>query len=143
MFGGAKSLTGIGRTAGKSWWRREILWRRSTGGGSIPGNEDWAVDWVLTHTAPNAILRKTNLYRYLAGDPVSVYLDEIQKETIYEKWFCGHIHRNRFFPEDRFFVLKENIINGETGETVSLRHDRPSFREYIRSYQAGKPLEGD
>ncbi len=144
VFGGAKSLDRNGRTAGKSWWRREIPseeeYRR---GLDSLEKEDWSVDWVLTHTAPNAILRKTNLYKYLEGDPVSAYLDEIQRETRYEKWFCGHIHRNRFFQEDRFFVLKENIINGETGETVSLRHDRPSFREYIRRCQAGKPLEGD
>ncbi len=80
-------------------------------------------DWILTHTAPEGILKATNLGT-LPGDPVSLYLEEIRKETDYKRWFCGHLHRNAYFPGERVHVLRENILEGGTGNIVSVERNR-------------------
>jgi len=144
VFGGARSVDRHRRTAGKSWWPEEIPsaaeYRR--GLDSLEA-ESWKVDWILTHTAPNHILRALDLYKFLAGDPVSTYLDEIYREVAYEKWFCGHLHRNKVFRDDRIVVLRENIVDGRTGEIVSIRRDRTPLRDRVRALARLRPLEGD
>ena len=144
VFGGARSVDKKSRTPGRSWWPAEIPsaeeYRRGLDSLEASG---WSVDWILTHTAPNHILQALDLYKYLAGDPVSAYLDEIHREIAYEKWFCGHLHRNRRFPNDRIHVLRENIVNGDTEEIVSVERDRPPLRERIRAFARLRPLEGD
>lgn len=144
VFGGARSVDRKGRTRGRSWWPEEIPsaeeYRR--GLDSLEASE-WSVDWILTHTAPNHILQALDLHKYLHGDPVSAYLDEIYKEVSYQKWFCGHLHRNSRFAKDRIHVLRENIVNGDTEETVSVERDRPPLRERIRAITRLRPLEGD
>ena len=144
VFGGARSVDRKRRRAGVSWWREEIPTEEEFRRGldSLEA-ADWKVDWILTHTAPNNILEKTNLLKYLADDPVSAYLDEIIREVRYGRWFCGHLHLNRYFPEDRLHVLRENILNGETEEAVSKKRNGLSFRRLLRSTRAKKPLDGD
>ncbi len=144
VFGGARSVDRKGRRSGVSWWREEIPSEEEFRRGlDSLEEEDWKVDWILTHTAPNHILEKTNLLKYLADDPVSAYLDEIYREVEYDRWFCGHLHLNRWFPEDRLHVLRENILNGETEEVVSKKRNSPSLRRLLRSGNAKKPLDGD
>ena len=144
VFGGARSLDRHGRTAGKSWWRREIPseeeYRRGLDSLESAG---WAVDWILTHTAPEGILKATNLAKYLAGDPVSLYLEEIRKETDYKRWFCGHLHRNAYFPGERVHVLRENILEGGTGNVVSVERNRPPLKERLRTFRSRLPQQGD
>lgn len=144
VLGGARSLDRKGRVLGRSWWREEIPSEEEFRRGlDFLEEKRWTVDWILTHTAPNHILEEMSLYKYLAGDPVSAYLDEIHREVRYDKWFCGHLHQNRFFPEDKLYVLKENIVNGETEEIVSVERNHPSPRERLRAFRGGIPLEGD
>lgn len=144
VFGGARSVDRKGRRSGVSWWRQEIPSEEEFRRGLDSLEEaDWKVDWILTHTAPDSILEKTHLLKYLAGDPVSAYLDEILREVEYDRWFCGHLHLNRFFPGDRLHVLRENIMNGETEEVVSKKRNTPSLRSLLRSAAAKRPREGD
>ena len=144
VFGGARSVDRKGRRSGESWWRQEIPSEEEFRRGlDVLEEADWKVDWILTHTAPNHILKKTNLLKYLAGDPVSAYLDELCREVGYDRWFCGHLHLNRYFPEDRLHVLRENILNGETEKVVSKKRNSPSLRRLLRSIGAKKPLDGD
>jgi len=101
------------------------------------------VDWILTHTAPEGILRDTSLAKYLAGDPVSLYLEEIRKETDYGRWFCGHLHRNAYFPGERVHVLRENILDGGTGDIVSVERNLPPLKERLRTFRSRLPQQGD
>lgn len=144
VFGGARSIDRKRRISGQSWWREEIPSEEEFRRGlDVLEEADWKVDWILTHTAPNHILEKTNLLKYLADDPVSVYLDEICREVEYDRWFCGHLHLNRYFSEDRLHILRENILNGETEEVVSKKRNGPTLRTRLRSIWAKKPLDGD
>lgn len=144
VLGGARSLDRKERTPGRSWWRREIPseeeYRR--GLDSLEGAH-WQVDWVLTHTAPDGVLRRTHIGKYLDGDPVSVYLEEIRKGIEYDRWFCGHLHRNQWFPEERLQVLRENIVDGETGQILSVARNGPSMRERLRTFRGRIALDGD
>lgn len=144
VFGGARSLDRRERTPGRSWWRREIPSEEEYRRGLDSLEEvDWRVDWILTHTAPDGVLRRTHIGKYLDGDPVSVYLEEIRKGTEYERWFCGHLHRNHWFPEERLQILRENIIDGSTGEVLSVIRNGPSFMERLRAFRGKIPLDGD
>jgi hypothetical protein len=144
VFGGARSLDRHMRTPGKSWWRREIPSEEEFRRGlDTLERAGWRADWILTHTAPERILQATNLAKYLAGDPVSAYLEEIRKGTGYETWFCGHLHRNAYFPQERLHVLRENIIDGRTGEIVSAERNRPPMKDRLRAFRGRLPLDGD
>lgn len=144
VFGGATSVDKEARVAGRSWWREEIPSREEFDRGRTSLDAaGWSVDWVLTHTAPNHVVRELNLGKYFHGDPVSDYLDEIHEKVSYERWFCGHLHRDRVFEDGRLVVLGEGIADGETGTVIPGRGGGLSTREAMRRLLAKLPREGD
>ena len=144
VLGGAASVDRAWRIPGRSWWREEIpsLEEFARGRAALE-RADWSVDWILTHTAPNAVLQAMDLDKYLSGDPVSDYLDELCARATYNRWYCGHLHRDRVFDDGRFVVVGEGIVEGESGTFLVLDRGRPGLRERLREMGARRPREGD
>lgn len=144
VLGGAASVDRAWRIPGRSWWREEIpsLEEFARGRAALE-RAGWSVDWILTHTAPNAVLQAMDLDKYLSGDPVSDYLDELCARATYNRWYCGHLHRDRVFDDGRFVVVGEGIVEGESGTFLVSDRGRPGLRERLREMGARRPREGD
>ena len=144
VFGGARSVDRKQRIPEISWWPGELPsaeeLRRALD--SLQA-ENWSVDYIFTHTAPTHILRALDLYKFLEGDPVSAFLDEIYREVSYSKWFCGHLHRNLGFQKDRIFVLRENIMDADSERILSVERDGLPMRDRMRMLLRNRALEGD
>ena len=118
-FGGAMSTDKEHRHIGISWWPQEIpsYTEMSYAIDNLTkfGNK---VDVIITHTCPNRliepVIRASNINRdskYLSfrkDDPVSKFLDEIDKKVEFQKWFFGHFHCDVDI-DDTYFCMYYNI----------------------------------
>ena len=60
------------------------------------GKVQYAVDYIITHSAPSIALPSINLtYK---PDVLTKYLTVIQQITEYTHWYCGHYHTNKKLP---------------------------------------------
>ena len=110
-FGGARSTDRYRRKENVSWWPQEIASREEMqhGADTLTAN-DFKVDSILTHCAPNYIVNK--LYNFaLEYDDMTNYLEKcVRQDTQFKKWFCGHYHENRYFENDKYNVIYTNIV---------------------------------
>lgn len=68
----------------------------------------WKVDYILTHTAPQEIIKT-----YKLSDEVNEfnrYLDEIARQTTFKKWYFGHCSKSISLLNEMDFP-KEFVIN--------------------------------
>lgn len=89
-----------------SWWKEESPSQQEKAYGMQNINAYKHVDFIITHTPPSGILRQMD-YK---PDDTSEYLENIRNITNYNKWFCGHIHKNQYFPSQKIQILYKNII---------------------------------
>lgn len=74
---------------------------------------NWKVDIVLSHTCPRNYLPEE--YQMNSHDIISVdqsteiWLEKIEKNLEYNRWFCGHHHINRKV-ENIAFLYKEIVV---------------------------------
>ena len=73
----------------------------------------WNVDVVLTHTAP---LRYEPIEVFLPGinqrmvdKSTEAWLSVIEGQLEYQKWYCGHYHRECWMASERFRAVYESI----------------------------------
>lgn len=100
------------RVEGENWWPEELPspeeYRR---GLEALERENWAVDLVLTHCAPEAIQRR------IAPDyPVNEltgFLQKVQERLVYRRWYCGHYHEEFAMADERFRGLYQEIVPAE------------------------------
>jgi len=65
------------------------------------------VDYILTHAGPDTLVRMAGLESdYL--DPTTSFLEYIATSTVYEKWFCGHMHLDKDIG--KFSILWDRIL---------------------------------
>lgn len=125
-MGGAMSIDKAVRTEGVSWWRGENIttadMRRGIEALAARGSK---VDYVLTHTPPERILRR--LLDVDAGharlkDPNARLLDEFYETVKFKKWFFGHMHFDAVvIGEPKFVGLYQRIIKlGDVREMKKL-----------------------
>lgn len=93
-FGGGESIDREVRTTHLSWWEEEMpTMEEMRVGVQILTQNDWKVDYIITHDAPS------DFKKFLLGsndiNGLNVYLDEINKRCKYTKWFFGKYHINR------------------------------------------------
>jgi len=107
VMGGATSIDKEWRTPGKSWWAEEIpSWEILDAGIKtleLHGNE---ADYILTHCAPSKVVESLGYQTDILTD----YLDEIEIQTNYLMWFCGHYHIDKESDDGRFIILYDAII---------------------------------
>jgi hypothetical protein len=109
-FGGAESTDKSFRTEGKTWWKQEI-----------PSTEefleavdnlrinDLRVDYVLSHTAPDTVIREFSDNPNRITDPTSRFLGNIDCLINYREWYFGHFHKNLTY--DRYHCLYDHIVD--------------------------------
>lgn len=91
-----------------SWWKEEL-----------PSDEeytealktlkqiDWAADYIITHCAPNSVVKKLNPDYDL--DPLTAFLEKIRRKAKFHYWLFGHYHDNKIIDE-RYVLLWEQIV---------------------------------
>ncbi len=91
-----------------SWWKEEL-----------PSDEeytealktlkqiDWAADYIITHCAPNSVVKKLNPDYDL--DQLTAFLEKIRRKTKFHYWLFGHYHDNKIIDE-RYVLLWEQIV---------------------------------
>lgn len=90
-----------------SWWKEEApsLDEKEYAFQQM-GKIDHKVDFIITHTPPTEVLFQMG-YR---SDDISNFLQTFVNNTKYKKWFCGHMHDDRYFPICNTYLLYEDII---------------------------------
>lgn len=90
-----------------SWWDREM-----------PSNDEYEtgrknlamhhnkVDLIVSHCPPSSVLIRCGF----KCDKLSNFLQEVQNTIDYNQWYCGHIHMDRAFPEDRAVAIYRKIV---------------------------------
>ena len=91
-----------------SWWKEEL-----------PSDEEytealktlkqigWAADYIITHCAPNSVVKKLNPDYDL--DQLTAFLEKIRRKTKFHYWLFGHYHDNKIINE-RYVLLWEQIV---------------------------------
>lgn len=95
------------RVKGVSWWEKEFPDQREREQGlETLEKAGWNVDFVFTHDGPGRDKESLGLSDI---DDFNRYLDEIQQQLTYKKWFFGHLHGNVQVNE-KDLLLYEQII---------------------------------
>ena len=112
-FGGATSIDKEHRKPYVSWWPEEVPSQHETLRGALSLiSVNNKVDYVLTHTCPNEIVKvicgsKMN-YELQQPDPVCNILDYFYELLEFDHWYFGHFHEDRQI-NDKFTVMYEDI----------------------------------
>ena len=109
-FGGAYSIDCLRRIEGVSWWPEEMPSAEEYrhGWDSLRQN-GYAVDVILTHTAPSFVLNELRLEFMEGEEELQNYLQEIADNVDYGAWYCGHFHED-VVVDDRFRVLMDDVV---------------------------------
>lgn len=108
VMGGAKSHDMEHRTECESWWPQEIPTTEEMERGiRALDAAGWDVDYVITHCAPRSVQRI--LADWYENDAVTSYLELIQRDLNFKRWFFGHYHIDRVINE-QFIALYNRVI---------------------------------
>lgn len=110
-MGGARSIDRMYRTEGKSWWKEELPNRLEMEHGiDMLADQQYKVDYILTHCAPNYLVDKLFPYEN-QHDDISNYLEKcIRQQTFFKKWFMGHYHIDRSYDNQKYNIIYHDII---------------------------------
>ena len=93
-MGGAESHDKEYRKENISWWSREMPSDEEYEEAlSNLDNNNWDVDYVITHTAPDNI--QYRLCHWYSHNKLSNFLFTIDKDLKFTQWYFGHYHDNR------------------------------------------------
>ena len=67
----------------------------------------WAADYIITHCAPNSVVKKLNPDYDL--DQLTAFLEKIRRKAKFHYWLFGHYHDNKIINE-RYVLLWEQIV---------------------------------
>lgn len=113
VMGGAYSIDKAMRVEGRSWWKQEL-----------PNNIeykiaeetlkscDYKVDYVLTHTVPQSVIRYLGCVPDMNDAELTGYFEWLYGELKFQKWFAGHFHVNRLV-RDNVQVLLDEVVTIE------------------------------
>ena len=92
----------------RTWWKEEL-----------PSDEEyaeaqstlerigWAVDYIITHCAPNRVVKKLN--SGYAFDRLTSFLETVRQRAKFHYWLFAHYHDNKIIDK-RFVLLWEQIV---------------------------------
>ena len=93
-MGGASSHDRECRVEGKSWWTEELPsddeYEEAF---KNLGENNWKVDLVITHCAPDSIQRE--LANWYEHDKLTNFFEVIRQDLTFKKWYFGHYHMDR------------------------------------------------
>lgn len=111
-FGGATSIDKINRREGIDWWPEELPNEEEyERGRNILAEHHYAVDYILTHTAPREVIYELGFDDSYYEDEAELrhYLQEIAETVDFKAWFFGHFHEDESV-DDTFHCLFYEII---------------------------------
>lgn len=107
-MGGATSIDKHSRVEGKSWWVQE---QPSIGeleeGLKNLDRVGWEVDIVLTHTTSNKTMELLGCQK--ESSKLNSFLDMLETELAYKRWYFGHFHKEMLIEEKRQIMLYHKI----------------------------------
>lgn len=107
VMGGANSIDKDYRIEGRSWWRAEMPnYQELEYALSNLEKNNFAVDYIITHCAPDNILYRIN--QMFKRDNMTDFLYEVYKKVSYKKWFFGHYHIDKNFGNEE--CLYQNVV---------------------------------
>ena len=68
---------------------------------------NWEVGYVLTHCAPESV--QALLAPWYENDSLTAFLDRVQQDLQFRRWFFGHYHTDRELNE-QFIALYNKIV---------------------------------
>lgn len=90
-----------------SWWKEEVPSESEMKYAETQlEKHHHMVDFIITHTPPSEVL----FHMEYSSDDISNFLQDIAQTTRYTRWFCGHMHDNRYFPTCNTQLLYDGII---------------------------------
>lgn len=109
-FGGAASHDKWTRVPNISWWKREMpsMLEYNEGLDNLIEN-DWRVDYVVTHCAPSHI--QNQICSWYERDELNSFLQVISKKLKFKAWYFGHYHKNDTFIQEKENKLYQVLYN--------------------------------
>lgn len=90
-----------------SWWEKELPTEDEMKNGLLNlKNANYKVDYVISHCAPTSI--QLLLDSCFKSDILTNYLQKIQNELNFKKWFFGHYHMDKAVNSE--FICTYNDI---------------------------------
>lgn len=112
-FGGGYSVDKMFRKEGKTWFPEEEPSKKEYARGLRRLRKSgFAVDYILTHTAPCKIVEKMGFGKpgiFSGGQELQNYLQDIVSQTEFKALYFGHFHKDVAF-DDKYFGLMNEII---------------------------------
>lgn len=107
-MGGASSHDKWCRKEHISWWKEELPTAAEMNAAidTLDAN-NWTVDYVITHCAPKSV--QALLASWYENDSLTSFLDRVQQDLRFKRWFFGHYHTDRQLGE-QFIALYDKII---------------------------------
>ena len=94
-MGGAYSTDRGERQLNYSFWNEELPTKAEMGyAWDNLEKHDFAVDYILTHTAPLSVIGSLSCTPTPEEKEYNVFLDEIRKRCVYKHWYFGHFHKD-------------------------------------------------
>ncbi|MBO5371526.1 MAG: metallophosphatase family protein [Lachnospiraceae bacterium] len=109
-FGGGYSIDKMYRTEGISWWPQEMPNEEEYERGmEILKQENFQVDYILTHTAPREVVESICNDIVSGEEELQYYLQRISQKADFKKWYFGHWHMD-VSVGDKYQGLMEDVI---------------------------------
>ena len=92
-MGGATSIDRHKRVENRTWWRQEIpSWQEYEEGLDNLEKNNWEVDYIITHTAPQFIIEQKMRYFKEYDNSLNSYLTQVYQNVKFKDWYFGHMH---------------------------------------------------
>jgi hypothetical protein len=140
VLGGALSIDLDRRIPGISWWKEEYWSDEEKKDIFKLLKKDNSFDYVLAHTGPDSINKKTfsafMLHSPKFNDEVAELNDKIDEKIVCKQWWCGHWHRDGYYFDDERnrgyqYLYRTPIILGKVKD------------DDVKYYSEAPPLGGD
>ena len=93
-MGGAYSVDKDARIEHLSWWSEELPSQKEYQRAIQTLNQHESIDFIITHTAPQTIIRMMHFCPYKEDEELTGFFDWILYEKPFKYWFFGHFHTN-------------------------------------------------
>ena len=121
-FGGGISIDKAYRRPFISWWPDEEPTAAECEEGLANLDKvNWKVDYVVTHAAPEWIVRGpiSQIHPMLQEDcECEKYLDTIYDKLDFKMWFCGHYHLDAMLTRYKMLELYQDVVRIDKGYPI-------------------------
>ena len=121
-FGGGLSIDKALREDGITWWKEEEPSVAECEEGMTNLDKvGWKVDYVITHAAPETIVRNEFaqiVHLYKKDCICEKYLNEIYRNLDFELWICGHYHFDHLFRKEKVLELYQDVVRLSPGYPI-------------------------